>query len=86
MATRIDRIHQELTRLFSPTVLNIQDESHRHAGHLGPDAGLETHLYIEMQASIFEGQNRVAMQRLVMQALDGEFKDGLHALRLKLYP
>lgn len=86
MTSRIERIEKELLTLFTPTFLEIRDESHRHAGHLDPDAGLETHLFIEMHAPVFKDQSRIAQQRLVMKALDHEFKNGLHALRLKLCP
>ena len=37
-----------------------------------------------MVAATLQGQSRVARSRSVHEALDGEFKSGLHALSLKL--
>jgi stress-induced morphogen len=33
--TRTDRIRETLTRVFAPTLLQVQDDSARHAGHSG---------------------------------------------------
>lgn len=46
------------------------------------DAG-ETHFFVEIASAMFTGKSRVDAQRLVNEALDEEFKSGLHALRMK---
>ena len=49
------------------------------------DAG-ETHFFVEIASAMFTGKSRVDAQRLVNEALDEEFKSGLHALRMKTRP
>jgi len=82
--SRASRIQEQLKRTFAPSVLELADESSRHAGHAGARPGGETHYRLRMVSAAFEGLNRVARQRLVYQALGEEFDTGLHALSLDL--
>jgi len=77
-----DTIRRKLTEGFGPTRLEIEDESHRHIGHEGARPGGETHFSVTIVSSAFSGQNRVARQRLVYQALAGELATHVHALSL----
>lgn len=81
---RKSRIHNILSAHFSPNVLEIVDDSAKHAGHAGAAPGGETHYTVRMTAAAFEGISRVQRQRAVMTALNDEFETGLHALSLKL--
>ena len=87
-ASREDRIRLALTQSFSPTLLEIQDDSRLHAGHAGAHPAGQTHYSVLMVSSAFEGVSRVARSRAVHGALQSEFgeKDtgGLHALALTL--
>jgi BolA family transcriptional regulator, general stress-responsive regulator len=78
-----DTIRRKLTDRFSPTRLEIADESHRHAGHAGARPGGETHFAVTIVSAAFTGEGRVARQRLVYQTLAGELATGIHALSLK---
>lgn len=86
MANRAERMETTLKTLFSPSFLEIEDESRRHAHHAGrnnlPDG--ETHYRIKMVSEVFAGQNRLARQRAVNEALATEFSSGLHALSMSL--
>jgi BolA protein len=77
-----------LTQAFAPAVLDIQDDSHRHAGHSGAQAGGQSHYSILLVSDAFEGLNRVARSRAVHDALGAEFgpaeQGGMHALALTL--
>lgn len=85
MSNRAERIRDQLTTIFAPTALAVQDDSALHAGHAGnPDGAGGTHYTVAMTASAFAGQSRVARSRLVHEALAGEFATGLHALALRL--
>ena len=75
-------IDNKLRAQFAPTRLSIEDESSRHYGHAGWREGGETHFRVEIVSTAFEGQGRVARQRLVYGALKDEFDAGLHALAL----
>jgi BolA protein len=85
---RAERIRAALTRAFSPTVLEVQDDSAQHAGHAGARAGGETHYSVLLVAAAFQGVSRVARARAVHSALEAEFGEaetgGMHALALTL--
>jgi BolA protein len=83
MSTR-DTIIEKLTRRFSPTHLEVVDESHRHAGHSGWRKEGETHFRVRIATRQFDGKPRLAQHRAVMQALEGELKGGVHALAIEI--
>ncbi|MEM9054129.1 MAG: BolA family protein, partial [Pseudomonadota bacterium] len=61
--TRAQRIEHLLMQALSPAVLEIADDSSKHAGHAGARPEGETHYTVRIQAAAFEGLSRVAMQR-----------------------
>lgn len=83
--TRAERIRERLETAFAPTLLDVADESARHAGHAGnPDGAGETHYAVTIVSPRFAGLSRVERSRAVHEALAAEFASGLHALRLVL--
>lgn len=82
-------IHQRLEHIlreqFSPTYLDIQDDSHKHAGHGGSREGGETHFRVTLSAEAFIGQPRVSRQRAVMAAVKPLMDERIHALQLFTY-
>lgn len=81
--TRADRIRDALAAL-NPSVVSVQDDSSKHAGHMGARPGGETHYSVLVVSDAFTGQGRVARHRMVNAALEAEFAGGLHALSLVL--
>ncbi len=86
---REQRMHKILSEALSPSLLQISNESAKHAGHAGAgvegDANyMQTHYNVEIHSDAFKGLSRVKAQQLVYGLLDEEFKSGLHALSLKL--
>jgi BolA protein len=75
-------IDSKLRQRFAPVRLAVEDDSARHAGHAGASEGGESHFNVEIVSAAFEGQGRVARQRLVYAELSAEFAAGLHALAL----
>jgi stress-induced morphogen len=84
MQSRAARLEAALTRIFSPTLLRVVDDSARHAGHAGARPDGETHYTVLLVSKTFRGMNRVARSRAVHDALAGEFAGGMHALSLTL--
>lgn len=83
--TRADRIRDRLQAAFAPLLLDIVDESARHAGHAGnPDGAGETHYAVTLVSPRFAGMSRLERSRAVHAALAEEFAAGLHALHLVL--
>ena len=83
LTQRIDRIRAILQQSFDPAVLDVVDDSARHAGHAGAAPEGETHFNVKISSSVFSGLSRVAMHREVTNVLVSEFETGLHALSLK---
>ncbi|WP_421932804.1 BolA family protein [Phenylobacterium sp.] len=83
MGAIFEAIHDKLTKAFSPTRLEIEDDSARHAGHAGANASGESHFNVVIQAQAFEGAAKVARQRMVYRTLAEELAGPLHALTVK---
>ena len=77
-----ETIERKLTAALAPQRLEVRDDSHKHAGHAGWREGGETHFHVTVVAEAFNGQNRVARQRKVYDALSEELADSVHALQL----
>lgn len=78
----VDTIRSKLTEALSPAHLEITDESHLHAGHVSAPESGESHFRVSIVAAAFEGQSRVARQRLVYGALSDELAGPVHALAI----
>jgi BolA protein len=77
-------IRERLTAAFAPEALEIEDESHLHAGHAGARDG-RGHFRVLIVASAFSGLNRVQRHRLIYDALGPLMKSDIHALALQIY-
>lgn len=77
-----DTLRAKLAAAFAPTRLHITDESHLHAGHAGARDEGETHFRVEIVSAAFDGQPRVARQRMVYEILAEELRTRVHALAL----
>ena len=79
-----DAIQSKLNEAFSPTRMNIIDESHLHAGHVGARPEGETHFRIDIVSPAFGGISRVERQRMIYRVLAEELSDRVHALALQV--
>ena len=77
-----ERIVARLTEGLDPLLIEVVDESERHAGHPGARPGGGTHYRVRIVSGRFAGLNRLARHRLVYGLLPAEFADGLHAVVL----
>ncbi len=75
-----ESIGNKLERAFAPVRLEIVDESHLHAGHVGARPEGETHFRVVVVSDRFAGRSRVAAQRMVHRALAEELAGPVHAL------
>ena len=78
-----DRMIAKLEAGLAPTTLEIEDESHRHAGHAGAREGGETHYRIKVASARFSGKGRIERHRMVYALLADEIAQGVHALALQ---
>jgi BolA protein len=77
-------ITDKLSTAFSPSFLNVIDESDKHKGHGGWREGGETHFRVQIAAAAFDGMNRVARHRAINDLLADELAGGVHALALEI--
>lgn len=81
----VKTITQKLEAEFSPTSLEIVNESHLHAGHQEKfDGSGETHLRIKIVSDVFEGMNRVNRHRAINAQVEAEITLGLHAVAIEV--
>lgn len=72
-----------LNEAFSPTRLEVINDSAQHRGHSGDDGSGESHFTVVIEAEAFSGVNRVMRQRMVNKALGDIPGDRVHALAIK---
>lgn len=77
-------IESKLNEAFTPSHLEVINESHLHAGHAGDNGSGNSHFRIKMVSDKFAGQTRVAQHRAVNAALSEELAGPIHALALEL--
>jgi BolA protein len=69
---------------LSAESVEIEDQSHLHAGHAGA-AGGGGHYEVTIVASCFKGLNTLARHRLVYEAVGDLMKKEIHALSIQAY-
>lgn len=80
-----DKIEAALQTEFSPSQLEVVNESRMHAGH-NPEAAAtgQTHFRIRITANALTGMSRVNQHRAINAALAFGFDEGLHALAIEV--
>lgn len=78
---RIINFDTDLRAAFKVSTLNIEDESHLHAGHAGAATG-GGHFKLTIVAPEFEGMSKVARHRAIYSALNKHFPHEIHALTI----
>ena len=75
-----DDIQTRLQAALAPVQIDVQDDSHLHAGHAGAREG--RHFTVRIRSSRFVGLSRVARHRLVYDSLGPLAEQGVHALAI----
>ena len=78
---RIEKIRSALEDAFSPEALELEDESHLHAGHAGAASG-RGHFRLKIVANAFAGTKPLARHRMVYKALGTLMETDIHALSI----
>jgi len=74
-------IRRALTTQLQPELVEVDDDSHLHAGHAGAREG--RHFTVRIVSARFESLSRVARHRLVYDALHSLIPLGIHALAIE---
>ena len=80
-AARVERIRALLEVAFAPVVLEVTDDSHRHAGHAGARDG-RGHFSVTIVSPAFAGMAPLARHRAVYAALGDMMQTDIHALAI----
>jgi BolA protein len=81
---RTELIRDRLNDALVPEMLEIEDESHLHAGHAGARDG-RGHFRVTVVSPRFAGLSRIARHRLVFAALGDLMQTDIHALTLQAF-
>jgi len=80
-AERLERIEALLEKAFAPESLDVEDDSHRHAGHEGAKGGLG-HFNVSIVSAHFNDMKMLARHRAVYVALGDMMQTDIHALAI----
>ncbi len=80
--SRVDRIRAALQAALAPDVLEVVDDSARHAGHAGARDG-RGHFNVRVVSRVFAGMPPLARHRRVYAALDEMMQTDIHALSIR---
>ena len=81
-AGRVAQIRRLLAERFAPEELEVLDESHLHAGHVGARDGLG-HFRVRIVANEFNAKSPLQSHRLVYSALGDMMQTDIHALAIE---
>jgi len=79
---RVTRIRELLTAALAPQSLEVNDDSHKHAGHAGARSG-QGHFSVDVVSAAFAGRLPLARHRLVYAALGEMMQSDIHALSIR---
>lgn len=80
-ASRLERIRERLCERLAPTLIEVIDESHLHAGHAGARGG-QGHFRVRIVAPAFAGLTPLQRHRLVFESLAELMTRDIHALSI----
>ena len=81
---RVADITERLRTAFSTEAIEIEDQSHLHAGHAGA-AGGGGHYKVTIVSERFVDLDTLARHRLVYQAVEELMHSDIHALSIRAY-
>ena len=79
---RAERIKSMLEQAFSSALVAVEDDSARHAGHVGARDGAG-HFLVRIESEDFTGRSRLERHRLVYKALAELLPREIHALNIE---
>ena len=81
---RKKRIKEILSSYFTDSKIEVFDNSIEHSGHNNFDGSQESHFKINIDNVSIKFLSRLEIHRRINYLLDNEFKNGLHALEIKI--
>lgn len=81
--SRIEIIKERIQQAFSPTHLEVIDESDQHIGHAGHQGGAR-HFSVIVSAESLKTLSRVEAHRQIYALFADMMPDEIHALKIKV--
>ncbi|EAQ05865.1 BolA family protein [Yoonia vestfoldensis] len=69
---------------LDPQMLDVINESHKHAGHAGDDGSGESHWRVVIKAAALDDMSRIARHRAIHTAIGPDLMGRIHALAIDL--
>ncbi len=82
-ANTADRIREQLA-VLEPVLVELDDDSHRHAGHAGAASG-GGHFNLHVISAHFDGLSSIARHRLIYATLSSLMQREIHALSIRAF-
>lgn len=79
---RVEAIRTAIEAALAPLSLEIEDESHKHAGHAGARDG-RGHFRVDVVSPAFAGQSPIARHRAIYAAVGEMMTTDIHALSIR---
>lgn len=73
-------IREKLTQAFAPVALDVNNDSHLHAGHASSPGTGKSHFSVKVVSAAFDGKSRLERHRMVNAVLAEELSGRIHAL------
>lgn len=80
MSARVEQLRAALEQALQPSLLEIRDDSAKHAGHAGAREG--GHFHVTIVAAAFQGTTQVQRHRMIYAAAAELMGHGIHALSI----
>jgi len=77
----LELIQERLQKAFSPTELEVIDDSHKHIGHAGSKDGAG-HFTVRIQTASFVGLSRIEAHKQIYKILEDLIPHKIHALHI----
>ncbi|MFZ9469786.1 MAG: BolA family protein [Rickettsiales bacterium] len=80
-------IFKKLQEAFEPELLEVVNNSHLHSRHFAVENlqhHNQTHFLVKISAKSFANKPKISIHRQINNLLKDEFKNGLHALEIKV--
>ncbi len=82
-----EKIIKKLQENFNPDFLEVINNSHLHSGHFkaeNPQHHNQTHFMVKISSNELRKFKKIEVHRKINKVLEEFFKEGLHALEIKV--
>lgn len=79
---RLDKIREAINQELKPEFINLEDESHLHAGH--SSANSRGHFSLEIKSPQLRDLSLIAAHKKIYEALGELMQTDIHALSIKI--